>query len=188
MEEESRQAEQNRFNLYSWIKAYLHKMKGGRCVNLPRTSLPDLLVTAVGCLAGLGMVCLLSAHYKLPLLLPSFGASAVLLYAACHTPMAQPRNVIGGHVLSALTGVAAYKLLGGEWWAITVGVTLAILVMTVTHTLHPPGGATAFMAIYNGRDFSFVISPVGVGVVLLVIIAVIVNNLSSNRKYPQFWF
>lgn len=170
------------------IKAYICKMKGGRCQDLPRVSWSGLLVTAAGSLIGVGLVSLLSVYYNLPLLLPSLGASAVLLYAACHVPMAQPRNVIGGHLFSALMGVSAFQLFGGAWWVIAVGVTLAILIMVVTHTLHPPGGATAFVAVYNGQDFSFILSPVGLGVICLTIIALLVNNLDSRRKYPEYWF
>ncbi|MFZ5652304.1 MAG: HPP family protein [Bacillota bacterium] len=128
------------------VKTYLCKMKGGRCQDLPGISWSNLLVTAAGSLLGIGLVGFLSAYYNLPLLFPSFGASAVLLYAACHVPMARPRNVIGGHIISALAGVATYYFLGATWWSIALGVTLAILAMTVTHTLHPPGGATAFVA------------------------------------------
>lgn len=167
---------------------YLCKMKGGQCHNLPAVSLHSLLITALGSFAGVGLVAMLSAYYNLPLLLPFFGASAVLLYGAWNAPMAQPRNVIGGHVLSALVGVVVYQLLGNSWWTITLAVTLAILVMTVTYTLHPPGGATAFMAVYNSQDFGFILSPVGLGAVCLVLIAVLVNNLSSERKYPYYWF
>lgn len=170
------------------VKEYFCKMKGGRCQDLPGLSWSGLLVTAIGSLAGLGLISLLSVYYRLPLLLPSFGASAVLLYASCHVPMAQPRNVIGGHIISALVGVSAFQLLGNSWWVIAIGVTAAILAMTVTRTLHPPGGATAFVAIYNGQGFGFVLSPVGIGIICLVVIAVLVNNLSSERKYPYYWF
>jgi len=170
------------------FKAYLGKMKGGRSQNLPAMSLSGLLITALGSFAGVGLVTMLSYYYRLPLLLPSFGASAVLLYAACGVPMAQPRNVIGGHVISALAGVIVYQLMGDAWWAITLGVTLAILAMTATYTLHPPGGATAFMAVYNGQGFGFILSPVGLGAFCLVLVAVLVNNLSNERKYPYYWF
>ncbi len=170
------------------LKAYLRKMKAGRCHDMPAISLQELLLTATGSFAGVGLVVLLSIYYNLPLLLPSFGASAVLLYAACNVPMAQPRNVIGGHVVSALVGVTVYQLFGNQWWSITLGVTLAILVMMVTYTLHPPGGATAFMAVYYEQGFGFILSPVGFGALCLVLIAVLVNNLSSRRKYPYYWF
>jgi CBS-domain-containing membrane protein len=60
--------------------------------------------------------------------------------------------------------------------------------MLVTRTLHPPGGATAYVAVISGQGFGFVLSPVGLGAVCLVAIALLVNNLSSERKYPDYWF
>nr|WP_169799900.1 HPP family protein [Desulfolucanica intricata] len=170
------------------MRTYLCKMKGGRCSTSSRASLKSLLVTGIGSFAGIGLIAILATYYNMPMLLPSFGASAVLLYAACHVPMAQPRNVIGGHMISALVGVTIYQLFGDAWWAIALGVTLAIITMTVTYTLHPPGGATAFLAVYTGQNFAFIFSPVGLGALFLVIIAVIVNNLSSERKYPDYWY
>lgn len=172
----------------TWLKNYLCKMRGGRCSGLPRVNWPGLLVTAAGSLTGVGLVTYLSAYYHLPLLLPALGASAVLLYGACHVPMAQPRNVLGGHIISAFTGVAAYQLLGGAWWVIAVGVTLAILAMAATRTLHPPGGTTAFIAVYTGQDFGFILAPVGAGALFLIVIAILVNNLADDRKYPQYWY
>ena len=169
-------------------KGYLCKMKGGKCSALPKISLTSLLVTSIGSFAGIGLVTLLATYYNLPMLLPSFGASAVLLYGACHVPMAQPRNVIGGHLMSAFAGVTAYQLFGNSWWAITLGVTISIILMTITNTLHPPGGATAFVAVYTSQNYGFIFSPVGIGVVCLVIIAVIINNISSQRKYPDYWY
>ncbi len=170
------------------IAAYLCKMKGGKCCSKPELSLSGVLLTAAGSFAGIGLVALLSHLYKVPLLVPSLGATAALLYAACHVPMAQPRNVFGGHVISAIAGVSAYTLFGGGWWVIALGVTLAIIAMTVTHTLHPPGGATAFVAVYNGQGFGFIFAPVALGVVCLIVIALLVNNLSSSRKYPEYWY
>lgn len=169
------------------VKEYFCKMRGGKCADLPAISVAGLLVSAVGSLMGIGVISMLAAYYSLPLLLPSFGATAVLIYAACHVPMAQPRNVIGGHLISALAGVMVFKIFGGDWWAIALGVTLAILAMMVTRTLHPPGGATAYVAVYSGQGFGFILSPVGLGVICLVAIAVLINNLSSERKYPDYW-
>lgn len=126
--------------------------------------------------------------FHLPLLLPALGASAVLLYGTCHVSMAQPRNVLGGHLISALTGVSAYQLFGGAWWVIAVGVTLAIMAMAVTHTLHPPGGTTAFIAVYTGQDFGFILAPAGSGALFLIVVVILVNNLDGERKYPHYWF
>lgn len=172
----------------TFAAAYLCKMKGGKCSDLPAVNWKGLFITAFGSLLGIGLIAWLSSSYKLPLLFPSFGATAVLLYAACHVPMAQPRNVIGGHLISATTGVLTFYFLGGAWWSIAVGVTIAIVLMSLTHTLHPPGGATAFMAVYTGQNFSFILSPVGIGTLFLILIALLVNNLSPERSYPKYWF
>lgn len=172
----------------SLLKTYLCKIKGGKCSTFPKISWAGLLVSAAGSFAGIGLIALLAASYNAPLLLPSFGATAVLLYAACHVPMAQPRNVIGGHIVSALAGVWVYQSFGNNWWSLALCVTLAIILMTLTHTLHPPGGATAFVAVYTAQNYDFILIPVGLGAICLVIIAVLVNNLSSKRKYPDYWF
>ena len=172
----------------SFLKTYLCKMKGGRCQSLPEISMSGILISALGSFAGIGLVAILADYYSAPLLVPSLGASAVLLYAACHVPMAQPRNVIGGHLISAVSGVFVYQTLGGAWWSLALGVTLAITLMTVTHTLHPPGGATAFVAVYTGQNYGFILAPVGLGAICLILIAILVNNLSNSRKYPDYWF
>lgn len=139
-----------------------------------------LIFALVGSFFGISVAAYLSLNYNMALLVPSFGASAVLLYAASHVPMAQPKNVIGGHMVSAVIGVTVYKICGLSWWTLALGVALAIVAMMVTDTLHPPGGATAFAAIYSQQDFLFVIKPVGIGVVILVGIALILHRVTGQ--------
>jgi len=169
------------------LKAYFGKMRCAGSCNLPRTSLDEIFFSSLGTFLGIGPIALLSLHYGVPLLIPSFGASAALLYAACHAPLAQPRNVLGGHVFSALAGVAVYRFFGNDWWAVTLAVMLAIVIMMATGTMHPPGGATAFVAVFNGQGLGFVLAPVALGSVLLILVAILVNNLHSARKYPHYW-
>src|SRR5688572_23008717 len=81
-------------------------------------------------------------------LIGSFGASSVLIYGVINSPLAQPRNLIGGHLISAFVGVTISKLLPGvPWLAAALAVSLSIVAMQMTMTLHPPGGATALIAI-----------------------------------------
>ena len=77
--------------------------------------------------------------------------------------------------------------------AAAIGVSLAIAAMLVTKTLHPPGGATALIAVIGGDKihnlgFTYAFIPVGLGACLLLFVALVVNNLSVNRKYPEYWF
>lgn len=123
-------------------------------------------------------------------LIGSFGASCVLIYGAIQSPLAQPRNLIGGHVISAIIGVTIYKFLPDiVWITAPLAVASSIVIMQVTKTLHPPGGATALIAIIGtpkikDLGYIYVLSPVLTGCLLLLIVALIFNNLTPNRHYP----
>ena len=129
-------------------------------------------------------------------LIGSFGASAALLYGAPHSPFAQPRPPILGQLIAALTGVPAYKLLGSHvGLAASVAVATTIVFMQLTNVAHPPAGATALIAVLGPAQvhhlgYQFVLTPVLVGALILLVVAVIVNNFSSNedRHYPLTWW
>jgi len=127
----------------------------------------------------------------LSLVIGSFGASAVLVYGAIHSPLAQPRNLIGGHILSAIIGVVSYKLFSDNLLLCSsFAVATSILVMQLSLTLHPPGGATALIAVLGSENihnlgFAYVLYPVTTGALILFIIALFVNNISKHRHYPN---
>ena len=177
-------------------REYLLKMKGG-AKSPPGVGAVELMWSWIGSVIGIGVCGFWSSQYfeqrDLTLLIGSFGASAVLVYGAIKSPLAQPRNLIGGHIISALVGVASYKLFGGTIWiAAALAVSCAIVAMLATKTLHPPGGATALIAVIGGAKihalgYLYAFVPAGAGAVILLIIALLVNNLSKNRKYPEYW-
>ena len=178
------------------LSEYFSKMKGG-AKSPPAGPVSELLWSGCGAVIGIGLCAYLSSRYfeprDLSLLICSFGASAVLVYAAIKSPLAQPRNLVGGHVFSGLCGVASFQLLGDTiWLAAAMAVSLAIVVMLITKTLHPPGGATALIAVIGGAKvhglgFLYAFLPAGAGAVVLLIVALAVNNLSKNRRYPEYW-
>jgi CBS-domain-containing membrane protein len=128
------------------------------------------------------------------LLMGTFGASAMLLFGAPQVPFAQPRNVVGGHVVSALVGITVYTLCGeGSFLAPALGVAGAIAAMHATGTLHPPGGGTALMMATGDQavmqyGYLAVLFPVATGAALLVAVALITNNLARDRRYPVSWW
>ena len=79
-------------------------------------------------------------------------------------------------------------LFGLNWWSPAVGTALALLIMLLTKTTHPPGGATALFAVMSQVHFSYIFSPIMAGAVILVIIGLLVNNLSPNKHYPRYWY
>lgn len=176
---------------------YFEKMQGGG-QSPPRVGWAEILWSWLGSCLGIAAVSLIHYnvldHNDLMMLIGSFGASAVLIYGAIRSPLAQPRNLLGGHILSAIIGVTAFKLLGAEpWIAAALAVSVSIAVMHLTTTLHPPGGATALIAVIGGDSvhnlgYLYVIMPVAVGAAVMLVVALVVNNLAKQRKYPEFWF
>lgn len=147
-----------------------------------------------GALLGMGLISYL--HYSVfpkgdyIFLIGSFGASSVLIFGIIQSPLAQPRNLIGGHFLSAVIGVSVQKLIPEILWiAAPLSVALSIIVMQMTKTLHPPGGATALIAVTGSPKlielgYWYVISPVLSGALILFITAYLVNNIPHHRQYP----
>lgn len=128
------------------------------------------------------------------LLIGSFGASAVLAFGAPASPLAQPRNLVLGHVLSALTGVACQQLLPeAAWLAAPLAVATSIALMQYSQTLHPPGGATALIAVIGGDavhalGFWYVLVPCLAGALMILGAALLVNNLPRGRRWPVRWW
>lgn len=123
-----------------------------------------------------------------PLLIGSFGASAVLLFGANDSPLAQPRNLVGGHLVSAVVAVIVVALLGSTPLSMAIGVGLAIFVMNMTHTTHPPGGATALIGVQGAVGPEFILLPVLAGALILLIMAIFTNNVVYHRSYPKHWW
>lgn len=171
-------------------------MKGG-AKSPPVVGLTELLWSWLGAMLGIGTCAYLSSRYfeprDLSLLIGSFGASAVLVYGAVKSPLAQPRNLVGGHIISGIVGVCCYQLLGEILWlSAALAVSIAIVAMLSTKTLHPPGGATALIAVIGGQKvhslgYLYAFLPAAAGAMVLLIVALIVNNLAKNRKYPEYW-
>lgn len=178
------------------ITDYIQKMKGS-AKSPPGVAAVELAWSWLGSALGIGLCGYLSSRYfeprDLTLIIGSFGASAVLVYGAIKSPLAQPRNLVGGHIVSALIGVACFQLFGSALWiASALAVSLAIVAMLATRTLHPPGGATALIAVIGGAKihslgFFYALVPAGAGALILLVVALLVNNLSQNRKYPEYW-
>lgn len=176
---------------------YLSKMKGGG-KSPPGVGLQEMLWALIGSAIGICLCEYLSAAYfepkDLTMIIGSLGASAILVYGAVRSPFSQPRNLIGGHIVSGLVGVACYQLFGGTLWlASGLAVAFAMIAMMATKTLHPPGGATALIAVIGGPKihalgFLYALVPAGLGAFVLVVVAVLFNNLSQHRRYPEYWF
>lgn len=180
------------------LKEYFRKMRGSTAGTPPRVSNSEIVWSWLGAFLGIAAVAgvngLFFAGTDLTLLIGSYGASAVLVYGAFRSPLAQPRNLVGGHLLSALVGVLCWQLFHEvPWLAQALAVATAIALMHATRTLHPPGGATALIAVIGSPDihamgFKYVLVPGLVGPLVLLAVGVLVNNIPATRRYPEIWF
>lgn len=149
----------------------------------------------LGAFFGIGIIAFIQSQYLLEIenifLIGSFGASSVLIYGAIQSPLAQPRNLIGGHVVSALVGVTVYQIVPDILWlSAPLAVAFSIVLMQYTKTLHPPGGATALIAVTSSGKIAdlgywYVLSPVLSGCLILLLVAFVFNNITQNRTYPN---
>ncbi|KQB42221.1 HPP family protein [Flavobacterium daejeonense] len=148
----------------------------------------------LGSFVGIGLIAYFQSqqfsHQDVVYLIGSFGASSVLVYGIIQSPFSQPRNLIGGHLISALVGVSVNYLFPTTMYiAAPLAVSLSIVLMQITKTLHPPGGATALIAIIGTPKIKelgywYVVSPVLTGVLILFLTALIFNNMTPSRRYP----
>lgn len=148
----------------------------------------------IGAFLGIGLIGWIQSQSFSKLenifLIGSFGASAVLVFGAIKSPFSQPRNLVGGHVISALIGVTVFQIIPEPIWITApLAVALATVAMQITKTVHPPGGATALIAVSGGAKITslgywYVLSPVFSGAIILLLIALIANNIPKHRHYP----
>ncbi|MGV6872023.1 HPP family protein [Pseudochelatococcus sp. B33] len=148
-----------------------------------RNWLPSL-VSGLGGGLAIWILALLTETLEQALLIAPFGASCVLLFALPHSPLARPQNVIGGHFLSALVGLLVLTMVGNGLFACGLGVGLAIAVMQLTGTLHPPAGGDPLVIILTGSAWSFLGLPILAGATALVVMALLYHRFISRRPYP----
>jgi CBS domain-containing membrane protein len=132
---------------------------------------------------------LLSSSGSVPMLVAPMGASAVLLFCVPASPLAQPWSVIGGNTISALVGVTCAHLVSDPVLAAPLAGGCAILVMFLLRCLHPPSGAVALTTVLGGpavraAGFHFAFMPVCLNSTLIVLAALVFNNL-TGRRYPH---
>jgi CBS-domain-containing membrane protein len=153
----------------------------------------DFRNTVEGAVAGLGGAIAIggmewfSRAYHYPLAVIPFATSIVLVIGSPDAEPAQPRALIGGHIVATLVGLAVLQLTGPQAWAAAAGVGLAILAMYLTGTFHPPAGINPLLVISYNLPWSFLVAPVLAGAVLLAAFAWLWHRWFRRRPWPERW-
>ncbi|GEM49325.1 HPP family protein [Deinococcus cellulosilyticus] len=145
---------------------------------------PSLLAFA-GAFLGILSLSLITNLTHFTVLFAPLAASAVILFALHESPLAQPRAIIGGHLLAALVGFGVLHLLGDTPVSQGTAVGLSIALMMLTRTLHPPAGATSLVIVQAAPHMGFLLSSLLPGTALLVMVGMIYHRFGARQHYPK---
>lgn len=155
--------------------------------NIP---LPLLLSRAVGGSGGIAIMSYLATASGVPLMTIPFATSIVMVLGGPELGPARPRCVLGGHIICAAAGVLCTQLLGFDIWVAAIAIGLAIVVMHLLDSFHPPAGISPIIIATSHASPLFIISPVMTGAFILVAYAAMFHRLTSEnwlgRRGPSF--
>ncbi|HWP26799.1 MAG TPA: HPP family protein [Xanthobacteraceae bacterium] len=144
-----------------------------------------------GCTGGalaIAIMELLSARSMTPLMTIPFATSIVLVLGSPEAEPAQPRALVGGHLVATAVGLLVVKLAGPNPWVAAVAVGLAMLAMHLTGTFHPPAGINPLLVVLNDFSWNYLLAPVACGALLLLAFAFVWHNVLQRRAWPRHWW
>lgn len=165
----------------------LTKFRGDSAALPPRAPSKAVALAFVGGFLAIAIIALLAQSLHVALVLGSFGASCVLVFGYPDVPFSQPRNVIVGHVLSTVVGLAFVHFCGPHWWSVALAVGSAIAAMMITCTVHPPAGSNPVIVHLMQPGWEFALFPTLSGAVILVLVALFYHNLTREARWPKYW-
>ena len=160
---------------------------------LERIRTIDIVAGAVGGATAIAIMEMLSARTEVPLMAIPFATSIVLVTGSPRAEAAQPRALIGGHLISTLAGLLVVHLFGPSPWFAAAAVGLAMVAMHLTRTFHPPAGIDPLVVVINDMPWDFWIMPVGAGALMLAAFAYVWHGLighatSGASAWPRRWW
>lgn len=166
----------------------MNPIDGKGAYDRSRANFLDLGWSAFGAAVAIGLALWFSGDPGGPFLLFSLGGSTVFLFALTEAETAQPRALLGGQLGGALVGILCFQAFGGALWVSVAPVVLTMVFMILTRTIHPPAGANPLLMVHNQAGFYALLTPVGVGVITLFLVAVLWSRFRRGRPYPVKWW
>ena len=167
--------------------SFMQKLKGDGNSLPPAPSKQAIMLAWLGGFLTIALLAKFTDLLSASLLLGSFGASCALVFGYPDAPFSQPRNVIIGHFLSSLVGLVFLKVFGYQWWSVALALGTAIALMMLTRTVHPPAGSNPVIIFLTHPSWQFLLFPTLVGTIIIVLIALVYNNLTRKTNYPKYW-
>jgi len=163
------------------------QLKIGRSFQ-PSFKYRQILISFVGAFIAINILAVVCIINDQSLLIAPFGASTVLIFGAKESPLAQPRNLIMGNLLGAISSVFSFSFFGNNSFSCGIAVAVAIAFGQLFRCLHPPAGAVALLGVISNANLNFILSPVLTGSLILVMWGIIFNRISNTKStYPVHW-
>ena len=166
---------------------FLHKIRGDQAALPPAPKASNLALAWLGAFMAIAALALLGQNLSVTLMLGSFGASCVLVFGYPDVPFSLPRNVVAGHVMSSLVGLACVHFFGNHWWSLAFAVACAVVLMMWLRVVHPPAGSNPVIVFLTQPAWDFWLYPTLAGALILVLCALVYHNVTRAAKYPKYW-
>ncbi len=142
----------------------------------------SMLLGAMGATIGIILLQVLSESSNIALLVAPFGATFVLVFALPESPLVKPKNIIGGYLIATFTGLVFYQFLGNNPYSLGLAFGISFVLMQLTKTLHPPAGSIPLLIMFSKPDWSYIITPILVGVILILVYEKFYNFVLDKIK------
>ena len=106
-----------------------------------------------------------------------FGASAVLVFGVPDSPLAKAKNVIFGHLLTAFIGLVFLTCFNVTPITLALATGLGVSAILLSKTTHPPAGANPLLIMLTGQSWSFLLTPVLSGAIVIVLCGILMTKL-----------
>jgi CBS-domain-containing membrane protein len=155
---------------------------------MERRESAKMLAGALGGALAIGAMELFAARSTVPLMAIPFATSIVTVMGSPEVGAAQPRALVGGHLVATVVGLAVLKLAGPQAWAAALAVGLSIVAMHLTRTFHPPAGIDPLVVVVNDMPWDFLLVPVAAGALLLALYAFFWHLVVRRYPWPERWW
>lgn len=166
---------------------FINKIRGDSAALPPCPAFKVIALAFAGAFLAIATLTVLSHSLDIMLILGSFGASCVIIFGYPDVPFSQPRNIVFGHLIGICIGLIFMQTCGARWWSVALAVAVAIALMMLTRTVHPPAGSNPVIVFLLQPDWSYIVFPTLTGALLLVLVALLFHNITRNSRWPKYW-
>ncbi|MBH0063529.1 HPP family protein [Pseudoalteromonas sp. NZS71] len=139
------------------------------------------VIAGFGAFIAIGLLSLTETNFNdIVLIMAPFGATTVLVFGVPDSPLAQAKNVIFGHLITAFIGILFYQYVDVTPLTIALATGLGVTSMLVSKTTHPPAGANPILIMLSGQSWLFLVTPVLIGSIVIVLVGKGLQKLQSH--------